>query len=662
MPADYWPVGWGAATTSINLYQCPNLPDEIISLTRTHTFVAHNATNFDAPAWNCLIDSINSPEWFDTIHCARAAGLPADLDTLGEKFAPTGKDKLGAAALEMLWTGKMTPDGIHYFPGTPNLWKMIIRYNIADVLILERVYNAVRQYADAPILYTHESINQRGIAFDRVFAERLVILWDTVAAKAAERLSELTGGKINVNNMRSGPAMLNWLKSQSIDIASLNRKELQYIYDDPDSFFGENDDAGRIIEVLRTRQMANRIGKSKISRALTLASPDERIRNLIVYHKAHTGRFAGQGLQPHNFSRGIGDLNVERLTRCIMDERNGCGTVMYKLVEIAAKDAETKSGKPCSIDDALSTVTRHMFVAPPGKSLCIADYASIEARILAWLADDTAQLKAFADGKDIYCVIASKLFGKEITKANNPDERDLGKRIELGCGYGMAWKKFAETCAREGCDIYKFGISPDECVEAYRDLHPKIAGVKKGQWRNNGLWQHYQAAVRHVINEPGMRLIVHKCWFQVVANVLEITLPSGRKLRYPEPRIEYKIPPWGGDEKPMIFYTHQYGYPVNLYGGKITENIDQGIGYDCLRHALVQADINNLPVVLHVHDEIVVETVSEDKKEVLERLCDAMLHLPSWAHGLPIMVEGFTAPRYTKHEFAGEYKCKKMTQ
>lgn len=650
----------------IRLHQCPELPDEIIELTKTHTFVAHNAANFDAPAWNCLIDPINSPEWFDTIHCARAAGLPADLDTLGEKFAPTGKDKLGAAALEMLWTGKMTAEGIYYHPGTPNLWKMIIRYNIADVLILEQVYNAVRQYADAPILYTHEAINQRGIAFDRAFAEKLVILWDTVAAKAAERLSELTGGKINVNNMRSGPAMMNWLKSQGINIASLNRKELQYIYDDPDSFFGENDDAGRIIEVLRTRQMANRIGKSKISRALALASLDERIRNLIVYHKAHTGRFAGLGLNPHNFSRGVGALNVESLINDMnwldnawererIEEWNGRsdGGTYYESLEKHAKEAK------CSVDDALSTVTRHMFVAPPGKSLCIADYASIEARILAWLADDTAQLKAFSEGKDIYCVIASKLFGKEITKSNNPDERDLGKRIELGCGYGMAGKKFAETCAREGCDIYKFGISPDECVEAYRDLHPKIAGVKKGQWRNNGLWQHYQAAVRHVINEPGMRLIVHKCWFEVKANVLEITLPSGRKLRYHEPRIEYKIPPWGGDEKPMIFYTHQYGYPVNLYGGKITENIDQAIGYDCLRHALVSA--NFLPVVLHVHDEIVVET-SKGDKEVLEQLCDAMLYLPSWAKGLPIMVEGFTAPRYTKHEFAGEYKCKKMTR
>lgn len=653
---DSWPQGWHRDNEDIYIYQQSDLPERIRSLTETHTFVAHNAANFDAPAWNCLIDPIHDPEWFDTIHPARAGGYPADLDSLGQRFCHIGKDKMGAAALELLWQGKMTKDGVYYYPGTENLWKMIIRYNIADVLLLETVYNNVKQFVDPPILITHEEINQRGVMLDREYAIKLVDLWDGMSAKAGSELSEATGGKINVNNMRSGPAVKNWLATQGFVTSTLERKALQHLYDNPDDYFGEDESeqAAKVIEVLKLRQMATRTGSAKIKKALSLCDEDGRIRHLTKYHVAHTGRFSSHGLQAHNFARGISEFDCEKFAQSEMKFDD------LQAFHIDANDKRVvKNVAPCSIDDCLATVTRHMFVAPPDKSLLIADYAAVEARCVAWLAIQEDLLRSFANGDDIYCQMASKVFNRPITKKDK-DERDLGKRIILGCGYGMASQKFFATCRREGCDIDKFGISADECVEAYRNTYPKIAGIRIGLYRNSGLWQNYQRTIKQVISEPGTKLYCGRCWFTMEGKSLSVKLPSGRKLFYHNTRMELRPSPWGDGEVNMILYDHVHGYETSLYGGKITENISQAICRDLLCDALVKLNESSgdtgAYTVLHVHDEIVMETESQWKYIMLEEMVKTMADTPTWAKGFPVAVEGFTSPRYSKSKFTEEFE------
>lgn len=430
-PDRLWPDGWQRGGYTLQTWAGEPPPPAVErAIADGWTFAAHNAAGFDAEAWARLVAG-PQPVWYDTLPCARAGGLPGGLDALGLRLVGRGKDG-GKEALKLLYTAKMTPRGPRYNVATLHLWWEMLRYNVADVLLLERVYSTVEGYGEADVLETHHTIDARGILIDRPLLSTLRDLWSELQGGASDQVAEWTDGAVNEGNIRSVPQVKAWLAKQGLHVDSLNRKSLELLYTNPDEFFGEipdGVDVSRVIAVLRARQTATRISTGKIDRliAACAGSQDNRARGILVYHGAHTGRWSGRGFQPHNLAKGVADLDVEA---CI--ERAGSGGLTLDYLRDAVAKCEPVAGLPPSVDDALSTLLRPALVAGPGRTLAIVDYASIEARGIAWIAGQEDSLQVFRDDGDPYCIMASRIFGRTITKADK-HERQIGKITVLGC-------------------------------------------------------------------------------------------------------------------------------------------------------------------------------------------------------------------------------------
>lgn len=665
-PDRLWPDGWQRGGYTLQTWAGETPPPAVErAIADGWTFAAHNAAGFDAEAWARLVGG-PQPAWYDTLPCARAGGLPGGLDALGLRLVGRGKDG-GKEALKLLYTAKMTPRGPRYNVATLHLWWEMLRYNVADVLLLERVYSTVEGYGEADVLETHHAIDARGILIDRPLLSTLRDLWSELQGGASDQVAEWTDGVVNEGNIRSVPQVKAWLAKQGLHVESLNRKSLELLYTNPDEFFGEipdGVDVSRVIAVLRARQTATRISTGKIDRliAACAGSADNRARGILVYQGAHTGRWSGRGFQPHNLAKGVADLDVEA---CI--ERAGSGGLTLDYLRDAVAKCAPVAGLPPSVDDALSTLLRPALVAGPGRTLAIVDYASIEARGIAWIAEQEDLLQVFRDDGDPYCLMASRIFGRTITKADK-HERQIGKITVLGCGYGMGASKYDLFCQLQRVDLASAGTSAEACVTAYRDAFPMIAGARVAgkTFRNGGVWKALQRAAELAIKSHGKHTgHAGKCEFTYVNGNLEITLPSGRVLTYRDCSIQPRVPGYailtGGDPtpKPTIVYTHAHGYEGYLYGGLIAENVVQSSCRDILATALVRYESEGGQTVLHVHDEIVAEVdAGPGEPDALARLAVVMSEPPEWADGFPVGVEGFTAPRYVKSPWRGSYNVK----
>ena len=647
-PGALWPEGIARSTEGIMFCQGEEPPAELLEwIAKGYTFVAHNATGFDAEAYELLVGGPQPAAWYDTMYAAKARGLPGGLDTLGKLFLGVGKDAPGAKVLKLMYTAKEKGGEIIYPIGTPPAWQLLLRYNVMDVLLLERVFTRTLGTAEPDVLNTHTAINNRGVYVDSLWLDTLLVLWDEAIEYAQNEIERLTEGTLKSTDLRSGPKMKAWLASQGVKIDSLKKEEVERLYEFPEEYFEGGDYTERhllVSEVLKLRQTVARVGKAKLERIRQRVDTDGRVRGMFLYHGAHTGRWSGRGVQPHNFARGVAGLDVGQL----LSKRGN-----LKLSDI------TEAAAPLNAraDDVLTTVLRPVFRAEPGRALLIADYSAIEARGVAWLANEQSLLDAFAHGADIYCEMAGMIYGRTVTKKDKI-ERQVGKITVLGCGYSMSAEKFGVFCHSNRIDLAEAGVTAEQCVEAYRSAYPAIAGELSGKYRVNGLWQQYQKAVFNVVKYPGTVIDRNRCRFFVEDRDLHIVLPSGRPIIYRDARIEEMAPPWATDgaTRPTLVYTHHRGFPSVLYGGLLTENICQGMCRDLLAHAMVECERRGIPVVLHVHDEIVAETDSDLAVE-LQRMCEIMTTPPTWAEGFPIAVEGYTGTHYTKSPLPGTWVC-----
>jgi DNA polymerase len=654
-PTDCWPKDWQRDGRKVMLDDGPELPQCLQSAAHaSRTFVAHNAP-FDALAWELLLPGAPQPEWFDTIPCCRAAGLPAGLDAVGERLFGIGKDKEGRKAAEMLFRAPVKNEQVVYPKGTQALWKLLLQYNVADVLLLEALYHAVLPYGEPDVIAVDSTINNRGVLVDREFARALVELWLQAEQASFRRLEELTSGAIGERNIRSVPQVKKWLEEQGLHLKSLNRQELEQFYADPEEYLGElpdDLDLSRVVEVLKLRQSATRITRAKLAKLLGSADDDGRLRGMLVYWGAHTGRWSSRGLQVHNLPRGVSGLDVESL----------CAAEPLTLDAIRAAADSAKA----PLDDAMNTLLRPVFVAPKGGTLLIVDYANVEARGVAWVAGEHRLLDLFADPKaDPYLAMASKIYGRRCTK-DDKQERWVGKQVVLGAGYGLGAPKFEAYCKKFGVDLHKVGTSGEECIGAFRDEFTEIAGTKNGKWRRGGLWRSYgDAALKAVAERKPQH--TNRCCFAYDGQALMIRLPSGRVLTYQNARVEEKVPRYcqvlgiEGRKKPTVCYDNAHGFTVDLYGGKIAENVVQAICRDLLATALVRLEQECFTPVLHVHDEIVAEyPFVFGAARALEEMATVMSTPPPWADGFPVGVEGFSCPRYSKSPFKDSHHVKAL--
>jgi DNA polymerase len=600
-----------------------NPPDCVIDAIRNGaTFIAHNAETFDALAWELLVGG-PQPSWYDTIHCCRAAGLPAGLDRAAKAIGAAGKDEDGGRALRMLYTVK-DKQPYTYPVGSVELWGQILRYNIQDVLALKSVYDATEGAGELDVFQLNSTINNRGVPVDLAFSKILKEAWYEHKESTKANVAELTDCGLYGDDMQSPAKVKAWLRKEcGVDLQTLNRAAVEAMLADPDGFFGDTDDPriAKAIAVIQARASAIRATPGKIDRLFSVADADSRVRNSLVYHGAHTGRWSGRDLQPHNFPRPAKGLATGAILAAYHD-----GRLTLDVVRAAAESAGV------SVGDALATLMRPCIRAGRGKRLVVLDYASVEARGTAWIAKEQTALSLFADpSKDIYV---------DMARAIGSSSRQLGKIIVLGCGYGMGANKFAATCSLGGTDLSKAGVTAEECVKGYRQHYAEIPRC----------WARLNGAAHHVLKHGGM-VAAGRCRFSAARGVMTITLPSGRNLIYRNARIEMMHPKWDptGEKRPTIVYDTPHGFSRILYGGLLAENIVQAICRDLLADAMIRLETAGWPIVLHVHDEVVMEVDEGDAERCLHDAAILMSTPPDWAEEFPVRVEGFVTEHYGKY-------------
>lgn len=382
--------------------------------------------------------------------------------------------------------------------------------------------------------------------------------------------------------------------------------------------------------------------------------------NIAVTH--NTGRWAGRGIQPHNLPRPKEGVDTWDLCSLYEETKSLSYDAVYARMPISALNAEGKPLYPrLSVDDAASGLLRSIFIPDDGDVFMAADLANIEARVLAWLAGETWLMKAFWSGEDPYMKMAEKIFGGKSLWKQYPDPqkagcflplkkhpfRQVGKVVSLGSGYQLGADQFSVYAAANRIDLAAVGATAPECIYSYRRMHPAIAGVEAGEFEGRpyfkgGLWDQLNAAAISACNGTPSSVGGGKVHFEREGPHLVVTLPSGRRLVYRDADIRQKD--YFGKMKDTVTYLSPRFGRKALYGGSLAENIVQAISRDVLAYGFVLCEEDDLPIVLHVHDEL---CSSAPEK----RFPDFMSHVttcPAWLTDFPLMAEGSCAPRYAK--------------
>ena len=361
--------------------------------------------------------------------------------------------------------------------------------------------------------------------------------------------------------------------------------------------------------MLAIRQQLSKISTSKYNTMLAVMGDDDRARGLFQYYGTHTGRWSGRLIQMHNLPR-TGDIDIPTARLAV------------KNWDVDAVELEFGN-----VTEVLSQLIRTAFIAPHGKMLVVCDYSAIEARVLSWLAGESWRMDVFRTHGKIYEATAAKLYNVSIDDIKPKDKRrDHGKVAELALGYQGG----VNALMAMGAD--KVGLSYGQLVDtvnAWRNANPNI--VK--------LWIKASDAVVYCARYREVSSIVDNITCEMYGDTMYIALPSGRYIAYPG--ITY--------DKEGVSYedNDRKRTKVHLYGGKIVENIVQGIARDCLAEAMLRIDAQGYRIVGHVHDEVIVEVDADDTEapDIIKSIFD---QAPAWAPGLPLRGEGFTTQYYRK--------------
>jgi len=453
-------------------------------------------------------------------------------------------------------------------------------------------------------------LNQRGIKVDIKTVERILKFVEVESVNLRSQVDELSMGLIQSATQRG--EVLKWLKNEGVEVEDLRSKTVS-------DLLKRDDLTDDVRGMLTARAALTKTSTAKYHQMVGRANKkDHRVRDLLIYHGASTGRFSGVGLQPHNFPKGT-----------IEDTNTAIDT-------INTSDLETLRLLYGDVMSLFSSCLRGMITASKGKELFMADFAAIEARVLAWCANNEQAIEDYHNGIDRYKRQASVIY-KVAIDAVSKAQRQLGKAAELGCGYGMGKKTFFDTCLSWGIPVTK-ELAAD-AVTSYREANPSVPA----------LWKNYEKAAILAV-QTGKIYKLNKVKFYFRNKFLWCELPNGRKLAYYDPIIRGKKTPWG-QTVPQLFH-----YGVNpltkkwelqgTWGGILTENIVQAISRDIMVSAMLKIENKGYNVLLTVHDEVIAERQQgEGSIEEFEQL---MVELPEWAKGCPIAAEAGKSFRYKK--------------
>ena len=391
-----------------------------------------------------------------------------------------------------------------------------------------------------------------------------------------------------------------------------------------------SDDRERYQRILRALEIVKSVGRSSTAKYETMQDwvcPDNRVHGGLLYHGASTGRWTGAGVQPHNFVRGS-----------VQDMETAWTIIKTRDRDRICRDVLNAKGEPIgTVMDVLAHVIRGAIVPTKGKQLFVGDYASIEARVLLWLADDQKALDVFRNHEDIYCYMATDIYGYPCNKKDHPNERQLGKTAVLGLGYQMGANKFMDTAALQGIVLTQ--EFAQEVVDTYR----------RKFWRVKNLWSQQETCAIDAVLDPEIEKSCGPVTWFTEGRFLYCRLPSGRCLAYADPEVRQRPTPWGAMKDSLTFmgingFNRQWQRQTT-YGGSLVENCVQAISRDCMAEAMWRCEQSRVYApVLSVHDEI----VAEAEEGSTEEFTALMSQRPLWAEDCPIEVEVFVCNRYKK--------------
>jgi DNA polymerase len=611
-------------------------------------FSAHNAFFETCIYKNILVHRYGWPDIpFRQFRCtaakAAACALPRNLEGAGAAMGlRTQKDKRGYVAVMATckptrqwnaWNKKVQKrGGMRVFgepeppvflepDANPEMWETLYRYNVIDTLAEEELDKSIPDLnpEEQEIWFLNQQLNWRGLRVDIPTIRKIVSIMEAEGKTRLRELDSLTMGLITKPGARQ--SILDFLEQEGVKVPDIRAKTV-------DDLLTEGKLSAEAKKLLELRKALSKTSTRKYQAFLDRAhSDDGRVRDILLYHGASTGRDTGTGIQPHNFPRGI--IKVSKANP-------------YAAVEnVIKEDTETLKllyGENLSV--LFSSILRNMIVPSVGKELFVADFSKIEVAVLWWLAGNKSGLRILNSGKDPYKYQAAANKGIAYDDvADEGDDRQLGKCQVLGCGFGMGWAKFQQTAMNAPYNLKLSDEQSKSAVYAYREANPAVPQ----------LWKNYEYAALQAI-EDKKSVTVNFCRFSVERKFLWITLPSGRRLAYREPSVGMRETDWG-EQKTIEFWavnskTKKWSQE-RTWGGTLTENVVQAVARDLMMPAMLRLEKAGYQALLMVHDEGICE--KEIGNGSIEEFVRILCERPKWANkDLPLDAKGWKGPRYRK--------------
>ena len=552
-------------------------------------------------------DFLNPESWHCSMIHARTLGLPSSLAEVG-KVLGIEQQKMteGKALIKFFCVPYDTIDGVPQFHNPkdyPDKWEIFKAYNKRDV---EAELEIDRKLSRFPVpdfiwqeFYLDQEINDRGILVDMQLADKAICLDAEAKEELTTEMQRLTG----VENPNSVYQLLGWLETQGYKSDSLGKTQVQELIKTAKE---------PVKSVLQMRLQLSKSSVKKYTAMKNTACSDNRARGMFSFYGAsRTGRWAGRNVQLQNLPQN----HLPDLT----EARELVKYSSFEDIQMLYDD----------VPDTLSQLIRTAFIPRQGMKFIVADFSAVEARVIAWLAGEEWRMKAFANGEDIYCASASKMFGVPVVKhGENGHLRQKGKISELACGFG------GSVGAMKAMGADSLGLSDTELkqiVTDWREASPHITE----------LWWAVDRAVKKAVKEKTATK-TYGLLFSYEAGFLFIRLPSGRRLAYAKPYIGKNK--FGGESVTYMGINAQKKWDrLESYGPKFVENCVQGIARDLLMYSM--QTLSQYFIVGHIHDEMIIECPKDTK---LDEICQQMARTPDWAKGLLLRADGYECSFYKK--------------
>ena len=597
----------------VDLTQGEKIPPQIIEALDNPNIIksAFNA-QFERVCLSCFVGHRLKPTGW---HCSRVwsatLGLPLSLRDVGSVLGlPRQKITAGKELVRYFCTPckptKANQNRTRNFPyHAPDKWQQFKQYNQRDVEVEMEITQKLECFPvpqnEWENYWMDQDINDRGIRIDQQLVNNAIKCQNVFHDQYLQTAKKVTG----LANPNSPLQLKDWLQQQGIKTNSLSKASVAQLLQTT---------TGTVHQVLALRQLLSKSSVKKYQAMQKAMCQDGRVHGLLQFYGANrTGRWAGRLVQVQNLPRNsMPDLEEAREL-----VKQGNVPALAMLYD--------------SVPDVLSQLIRTAFIPSKNHHFYVADFSAVEARVIAWLSNEKWRQESFAKNEDIYCASASQMFGVPVVKHGiNGELRQKGKIAELALGYG------GSIGALKAMGATKLGLTDDELpplVQMWRNASPHIVQF----------WWDVDKAAKECI-KTHLPQTTHGMKFIYRSGCMFLRLRSGRYLCYPQPKIG--INRFGSDSITFMgINTVKKWDRIETYGAKLVENIVQATSRDLLAEAMRRLETTGNPIVMHIHDEAVIDAPID---HLLEKVVKIMTEVPSWADGLILNAAGFVSDFYKK--------------